>query len=139
MESKLLNIKTKIGNCVIDINYTLHVLGLYDRPFKAIQKGTKTIEVRTNTKEDPFNYQKIEAGDLILFVNEITGEKIKLKVSKIKWYPTAEELLRNEKIKKVLSSNDNLYSGVNAIHSIPGYKEGIKTNGVCAIHLIKKL
>ena len=57
------------------------------------------------------------------------------KVKQINWYKTIEELLIVEGTKYTLSSTDDFDEGVKSINSFEGYTEGMKKNGVYAIHL----
>jgi len=59
-----------------------HHMGLYDSPFKKIQSGTKTIEIRLNDEKR----RKISIGDYIIFTKLSEPEK-KLTVEVTALYP----------------------------------------------------
>lgn len=56
-------------------------------------------------------------------------------VEEVKWYSSIEELLMVEGTRYTLSSTDNYEEGIKSINSLTGYSEGIKENGVYAIHI----
>lgn len=68
---------------------TTHTLQLATEPFQAIQSGDKTIESRLYDEKR----QKIEIGDVLIFVNRETPEQtIEAKVIGLLRYATFEEL-----------------------------------------------
>ena len=107
---------------------------LNDRAFDAIQEGTKKVEIRVTKLDGSFDYSVLKENDVIRFINS-KNKRIKCKVIKINWYQTIEELLSIEGTKYTLSSTDDFYEGVKSINSFEGYTEGMKKNGVFAIHL----
>lgn len=113
----------------------IHVLDLNDRPWKAIKKGTKRIEVRANGGYSNFDHSQIHSGDIICFINNFSGESLRVTVLRICYYPTVRQLLETEGTEHTLSSGSDLEGGIVSIHSISGYKEAIKKNGVFAIEI----
>lgn len=115
----------------------LHILGLWDRPFKAIQHGSKRIEVRTNTEQIPFDFNLVKKGDQIKFINEKTGEELITKVVKVDKYKSARLFLEEVGLENSSSKPQNIDEGVESIESYTGYKEGIKKHGLFAIKIEK--
>lgn len=68
-----------------------HEMRLHDGPFKAIQAGTKTIELRLYDEKR----QQIQAGDEIEFTSRTTGEKQLTKVIALHIYSSFAELYRD--------------------------------------------
>ena len=107
-----------------------------NRAFKAIRERKKRIEIRVNKLgTDQFDYSVLKENDVIDFVS-YDGEKLKCRVCDVNWYRTIEELLTLEGTRYTLSSTNDFYEGVRSINSIDGYEEGIKVNGVYAIHIL---
>lgn len=115
-----------------------HVLDLNDRPWRAIKRGTKSIEVRANGGYSDFDHSKIRSGDTVQFVNNETEEILEVIAVDIRHYKTVRELLETEGTKGTLSSGKDVVGGIKSIHSITGYKEAIEKNGVFAIELKPK-
>lgn len=113
----------------------VHVLDLNDRPWKAIKRGTKSIEVRANGAYSDFDHSQIKTGDTIRFINNDTEQTLEIKVVAVRHYQTVRELLETEGTQRTLSSGKDITGGIESIHSITGYKEAIKKNGVFAIEL----
>ncbi len=109
-------------------------LELNDRAFNTIKNGTKKIEIRVTKLDGSFDYSIIKENDLIRFKNS-NNKLIKCRVVRVNWYSTIEELLTVEGTKYTLSSTDDFNEGVKSINSFDGYEDGIKVNGVYAIHL----
>ncbi len=112
----------------------MYDFNLNDRAFNAISEGRKKVEIRVTKLDGSFDYSILKENDLIRFTNS-KNKRIKCKVTKISWYQTIEELLTTEGTKYTLSSTDNFDEGVKSINSFEGYTEGMKVNGVYAIHL----
>ena len=115
-------------------DFNIYELEINNRAFKAIKEKRKRVEIRVTKINNSFDYKIIKEGDIINFTS-YDGEKIKCRVDKINWYKTIEELLTVEGTKYTLSSTDDFDKGVESINSFPGYTEGIKKNGVYAIHI----
>ena len=64
---------------------------LHDSPFKLIQSGTKTLELRLYDEKR----QQIQVGDEIIFTNRITEEKLRTKVIALHIYSSFAELYRD--------------------------------------------
>ena len=105
-----------------------------NRAFKAIKENKKKVEIRVTKINGIFDYSVIEPNDFIKFSN-FDGEKLLVRVKKVNWYASVEELLTVEGTKFTLSSTDDFDEGVRSINSFNGYSEGIKKNGVFAIHI----
>jgi ASC-1-like (ASCH) protein len=115
-------------------NFNVYELEINNRAFKAIKEQSKKVEIRVTKIGDSFDYGVIKANDIINFTS-YDQEKISCKVNKINWYKTIEELLTVEGTEYTLSSTNDFNEGVKSINSFPGYPEGIKQNGVYAIHI----
>ena len=115
-----------------------YLLDIDDRPFRAIVAGTKRVEGRTPTEHDKTPYSTFEVGDLITFVNNTSGETLKVRVIFVHHYPGVREMLIKEGVNNVLSSSPKTVDhGIKSYNSLTGYKEGIKKNGIYAIGLEK--
>ena len=117
------------------IEYTegnTHVLGLWERPFNAIKNRQKSIEVRTNTAQIPFNFNLVKVGDAINFVNEQTGEILFTKVNNVSKYGSAREYLEEVGFSNLSSKPTTMKEAISAIECHTGYKEGIKKHGLFA-------
>lgn len=113
-----------------------YTLDINDRPFKAIAAGTKKVEGRTPTQFDKTPFDKLVPGDLIIFVNNVSSEVLKAKVTYVHHYPGVKEMLEKEGVQNVLSSEPKTVEhGIESYNSLEGYKEGIKKNGIYAIGL----
>lgn len=111
-----------------------YILNLNDRPFKAIKAGTKKIEGRTPTSWDKIPYDKLQKGDTIHFVNNVTNEEMNVDVLFVHQYPNTKTMLEAEGVENVLSSEPKtIEHGIESYNSFKGYKEGIKKNGIYAI------
>lgn len=115
----------------------IFVLKLRERPFEAIKRGTKRIEIRAN-KKTPTDYSSINKGDKIIFVKEcncLIKDRIECIVKRKTWYSNVRELLEAEGTKYTLSSTDDIDEGIKSIESIRDYKKVIAESGVYAIEL----
>ena len=68
-----------------------HEMNLHDEPFKLIQNGSKTIELRLNDEKR----QLLNIGDTIKFTNRITNEEILVRITNLYKYNSFEELYKN--------------------------------------------
>jgi isopentenyldiphosphate isomerase/ASC-1-like (ASCH) protein len=110
----------------------LHKIGLPERPFRAIQNGIKTGEIRTNVPQSGFDYFGVKAGDRIKFFHEETGEDFEIEVKKTIKADSAKELLEKTGLEIMSSNPTSIQEGVNRIHKLTGYEEAIKRNGLIA-------
>ena len=108
-----------------------YVLHLPERPFRAIQKGTKKIEGRVFRHTTP--YHEMKAGDSITFINEDTGEKMEVDVLFVHHYPDVRIMLETEAVENVLSSGGAIQQGIETFHKFTRYKENIPIYGIYAI------
>ena len=69
----------------------MHEMRLHDSPFKLIQSGTKTIELRLYDEKR----QQIQVGDEIVFTNRVTDEKQRTKVIALHIYRSFADLYRD--------------------------------------------
>lgn len=111
-----------------------YLFDINDRAFNAIKNKTKKVEIRVTKLDGSFDYSILNANDVIYFSNS-NSEIILCKIIKINWYKTIEELLTIEGTEYTLSSTNDFNEGIKSINSFNGYKEGIKENGVYAIHV----
>lgn len=111
----------------------MFILHLPERPFRAIQKGTKKIEGRAPDSKDN-KYEKMKPGDILVFRHEETSEKLKTKILFVHHYPDVKTLLLAEGIENVLSSEPKtIEHGVESYNSLTNYKERIPRFGIYAI------
>ena len=68
-----------------------HEMRLHDEPFRLIQAGTKTIELRLYDEKR----QQIQVGDEIQFTSRATGEVQKTKVIAMHIYSSFADLYRD--------------------------------------------
>lgn len=79
-----------------------HILNLHDSPYKAIENGCKTIEMRLNEKKR----QCLKAGDYIQFKNRTTEETMIVQIISVSRYSSFDELYNNyDKIELGYESN----------------------------------
>lgn len=71
----------------------VHDLNLQNAPFEAIKSGLKKIEMRLYDEKRSI----IAIGDIIVFTNAITGEKLTCLVKNLYRYTNFEELYKNHK------------------------------------------
>ena len=109
-------------------------LDINDRAFKAINDGTKRVEIRVSTNKEKKDYGLINPNDIIVFSNS-KNEKLECKVIENIWYKNERELLMVEGTKYTLSSTNDLKEGIESINSFQNYTQGIKENGIYAIHI----
>lgn len=109
-------------------------LNLNNRAFDAIKSGTKKVEIRVTTNKNKIDYKNIKKGDVLEFTNEKL-EKIDCIVRENVWYESALKLLEMEGTRFTLSSTNDIKEGVNSINRFAGYREGIKKNGIHALHI----
>ena len=110
----------------------LHKILLRNRPFNAIENGTKTVEVRANKKVGRLDYAHIYKDDQIVFINRGTKKSIKCLVERVTLYKDVRTLLLTEGVENALSSGGNLEAGIKSIESITNYKKSIAEKGVFA-------
>jgi ASC-1-like (ASCH) protein len=135
MNTNTKGIIIKINGEDTKIEYTdrgTHILGLWGRPFDAIKNGQKSIEVRTNTAQIPFDFNLVKVGDKINFVNEQTGETLLTEVKNISKYDSAKEYLEKVGFAHSSSKPKTMEEAISAIESHTGYKEGITRYGLFA-------
>ena len=109
---------------------------LYERPFNAIKKGQKNIEIRANKNDFSENsINLIEEGDFIIFKKVGSEERLKCTVERKTLYRSVRELLETEGTESTLSSTNNIEEGIKSVESIGNYKELIAKNGVFAIKI----
>ncbi len=65
-----------------------HEYNLRPKPFALIASGQKRIELRLNDQKR----QQLKIGDIIIFTNTDTVEKIQVEVMKLTLYPSFKEL-----------------------------------------------
>ena len=70
------------------MKYKMH---LVDRPYKLIESGQKTIELRLNDEKR----RLIKPGDSIIFINRLTSETLETKVENVYKFENFKELYKN--------------------------------------------
>ena len=131
---KLIKVLNYVPQVRIDeINHCnkLYVMNIQEKYFKQIESEEKTFELRLYDEKR----QKIEKGDIIEF--KCGNESFRYLVKSIEVYNTFEEALKKCKLKNCLPDDKTYQEGVEVYHAIPGYKEGEKKYGVCAIELTR--
>lgn len=109
-------------------------LDINDRAFLAIKNGTKKIEIRVTTNKSNKDYGKFKKDDYIIFKNS-NNENLKCLIKEINWYKNERELLTNEGTRYSLSSTNDIEEGIKSINRFKNYTNGIKNNGIYAIHV----
>jgi len=107
----------------------------------------KEVEGRVpNFKKEHKCYQNIKVGDVLeirvvdeTFQPVADFESLKYEVSYNKKYGSVKDMLETEGLGRVLPEVDSIKEGIELYHSLPGYKDRIKNNGIHAIGLGKKL
>ena len=111
-----------------------YILDLNDRPFMAIKAGTKKVEGRAPTSWDKTPYDKLQKGDIIHFINNVTNEEMDVNVSFVHQYSNTRIMLETEGVENVSSGEPKtIEAGIERYDSLEGYKEAIKKNGIYAI------
>lgn len=109
-------------------------MDLNDCPFNAIKAGIKKIEGRTPTSWDKTPYNKLQKGDIIHFINNVTNEEMDVEVLFIHHYSDVKSMLEVEGVENVISSEPKtIEHGIESYNSHTEYKEAIKKNGIYAI------
>lgn len=92
-----------------------HKMKLYEEPFRAIESGKKTVEVRLYDQKR----RKLEQGDTIEFT-KLPGEEEKLtvKVAKLCTYPTFKEMFEDIPSEKFGTVDNNIEKRVESIHTL---------------------
>lgn len=92
-----------------------HKMKLYEEPFRAIQSGKKTVEIRLH---DP-KRRKLKQGDTIEFT-KLPGEdeNITVKVTKLYTYPTFRKMFEDISPEKFGIVDNNIEKHVESIHTL---------------------
>ena len=72
----------------MEVNMVSH---LNERPYRLIESGVKTIELRVNDEKR----RKLKKGDIIEFINRSTGKSIFTKVKELHYYKDFKELYKH--------------------------------------------
>ncbi len=107
-------------------------LNINDRAALAIKRKDKNVEIRAG--KDNCDYEKLKYGDIIKFDSEVLGI-FYVKVLKVNYYKTLEELLMLEGTRYTTSSTNDYNEAIKNVYKINGYEKRIKENGVYAIHI----
>ena len=116
------------------MEFKVYDLEINNRAFKAIRQRKKKVEIRVTKIGGDFDYSILKEDDYINFIS-YDEEKMLCLVKKVNWYRTIEELLIKEGTEFTLSSTNDFDEGVKSINSFEGYAEGMRKNGVYAIHV----
>ena len=106
-------------------------LNLKTKPFDAILKGKKRIEIRAYKSQ----YEMLKPKDCLIVTNVDTNRKISCTILRITHYSSVRELLHKEGMETTLSNINDIEEGIKSIENIRDYKERIKKNGVFAIEI----
>lgn len=92
-----------------------HKMKLYEEPFRAIQSGKKTVEIRLH---DP-KRRTLKEKDTIEFT-KLPGEDEKLivKITKLCTYPTFREMFEDIPAEKFGTVDNNIEIWVKSIHTL---------------------
>ena len=82
----------------------VHTMKLSPSPFKMINSGEKTIELRLYDKKR----QKIKVGDKIIFTNNTTGEALNATVVKLHRFDNFDELYKSLPLLKCGYTTDSI-------------------------------
>ena len=83
---------------------TIHDMKLNPSPFAMIKSGKKTIELRLFDEKR----QKIKVGDMIVFTDTNTGEKLNTTVVKLHRFNSFEELYKSLPLLKCGYTEENI-------------------------------
>ena len=97
--------------------------------FKALQKGTKTIETRAAKGR----FKRIEAGDVLVF--NCANETVEKEVYDVSYYDSVEEMAEELPLKNILPSVSGVEEAKEVYHSFPNYKYKIEEYGLAAYKL----
>lgn len=93
-----------------------HEMGLFEEPFRSIEQGRKTVEIRLNDSKR----QQVQVGDQIQFTHTETNEKLLVRVTKRQVFPDFRALyeqIPNEDIDCVGWSLEELVTSTYSIYS----------------------
>ena len=108
---------------------TYHKMNLNDEPYVLIKDGSKTIEMRLNDEKR----SKIKVGDKIEFTNNVSKEKLIVKVTNLYHYKSFQELyLNHDKISIGYKENEEAKPEDMEVYY---NKENIEKYGVLAIEI----
>lgn len=107
-------------------------LEINDRASESIKKGSKKIEIRANNGK--YDYGKLRKDDVIEFTSNKLGI-FYVRVERVNYYNTLDELFTLEGTKYTTSSTNNKEKSIKNVNKINGYEEAIKKNGVYAIEM----
>lgn len=105
-----------------------HEMGLFDEPFRSIEQGRKTVEIRLND----LKRQQVHVGDQIQFTHTETSETLLVRVTKRQVFPDFRALygqIPNEAIDCVGWSLDELVTSTYSIYT----KEAEQQYGALAL------
>lgn len=107
----------------------IYEMNLHDKPFKAIKRNHKIIEMRLNDERR----KTLKVNDLIIFTNNLTNEKLQVIVLDIKKYQDFYDLYSNYK-KEELGYLENEIADPQDMYQYYK-KEQIAKYGVIAIRI----
>lgn len=116
-------------------------LTLYPEYFDAIKNGVKTVEGRdysdketyhTWLPEDTVTFTKLSSAEN----GQITGEKLKARITQINHYENVREMLKNEGWKNMQPNATSLKDAIGRYYAIDeSYEDRIQAEGIFAIHI----
>lgn len=107
----------------------VHYLNLHDDPFKLIKSGFKNVEMRLNDERR----KCIAVGDVLVFTNVLTNEKITCKVTKLNLFKNFEELYQNYSKEEIGYLENEIANPDDMLQYYS--KEKIEKYGTLAIHI----
>lgn len=106
------------------------------RAYNSILNRRKKVEIRAKkSNTSKYATSLMRKGDIIIFTNIDTYDKLRCKIEYVRLYNSIRNLLEIEGTENTLSSTNSIEKGIKSIESIPSYKRHIKINGVYAIKL----
>lgn len=115
-----------------------YALGLPERPFRAIQKGTKKVEGRVPNRDYTLPgkniYAQMKQGDTITFTNEATKEIMTVDIMYVNHYSDVKTMLEKEGVENVLSGEPKtIAAGIAGYYTLHDYEKNIPLFGIYAI------
>lgn len=123
------------------------IFDIFEENYRKIQNTGKKVEGRVPDFRKPEkHYHKINPGDTVMIrvvdenFDSVEGiEPLCYKVAYNRKYDSVREMLEAEGLERVLPEVGTIEDGIKLYHSLPGYEERIKQNGIHAIGLGRKL
>ena len=123
-------------SCKVNDESTKWVLNFYEKPWRALQSGEKTIETRALNPEEPHRYfGDMKEGDIIKAILKGTAETMYLRVTKSDKLKNLKDLLDHPEIVKHIGDRGVVWTMEKlkkAYDFVPDYLDRIEKNGLVA-------